>query len=259
MVLGVRCDDAPRGFVLVVAVVGNPPLSYHEAAKAVPPGLVGPGVGVPVVVEPAPGVVRDFEGLDRSRILGLPELAHVPEDLPVELILHPEGVCGGPERDHRLARLEVAIDRLHLLVGKDPPAGLDEHQVGVVQVLGPGDVGVDVRIDDPGLGIDGKQHGATEAVVLGEHAAQHGQALFRPVLLVAGNQHDMPAVACPVAGLVADEMRLVGSSLLVRRRLGPAARGGQEQAENRQEVKRDAHGSACQCRPCRSRRTDTPR
>ena len=111
-----------------------------------------------------------------------------------------ESVGCRAQGDDRIACLEVAVDGLHLIVRQDSPARLDEHQVGVVKIGQARNVRVRMRIDDAGVRIHGEEHGAAEAVQSRQHPGQHGQPFLRAILLVAGHQHDVAAIADPASG-----------------------------------------------------------
>ncbi len=101
----------------------------------------------------------------------------------------------GAETDHRPAREEVLVDPFHLIVRQRPEAGEHEDQVGGPQGFESGYVRLLVRVDDPGLRIDGEEDGAVEAVAERQDRGELGQCLFGPILLVAGDQDDADAVA----------------------------------------------------------------
>src|SRR5262249_40128615 len=109
-----------------------------------------------------------------------------------------EGVSRGAQADHRLARLDVIDDVLHLLVGQVAEAREDDHQVGGLQRLQAGDVLLVVRVDRA-VRIDGEQDGALETVMFGQDLGQLRQRLLGAVLLVAADQDDVLAFARPVA------------------------------------------------------------
>ncbi len=104
---------------------------------------------------------------------------------------------GGPQSDHRLAGSQVSVDRFHLVLRQVAPARLDEHQVGVVQMLEPRNVVDHMRVHDARFRIDGEQHCAAETVPRGEHPGQHRKPLFGAVLFIAGNQDHLPTLAGP--------------------------------------------------------------
>ena len=68
-----------------------------------------------------------------------------------------------------------------------------------------------------------------EAVVLREEARQHRQGLLAAVLLVRGDEHDVPALTCPLAPGEHEPARIGGDGML-----GLAQGGsGQEQTQEK--------------------------
>ena len=115
--------------------------------------------------------------------------------------LEVEGVRRGAHADDRLARLDVIDDVLHLLVGQIAEAREDDHQVGRLERLQAGDVVVaGSGLIVPSL-VDGEQHGALEAVMLGQDLGQLRQGLLGAIFLVAADQDDVLALAGAIAPL----------------------------------------------------------
>jgi hypothetical protein len=81
----------------------------------------------------------------------------------------------------------------------------DDHQIGSLQRLSAGDVGV-AGLELSGLLINSEEHGAFESVVLGKDAAQHRQRLLGLVFMIAGDQDDVLALAGSVGAFI-DERR----------------------------------------------------
>ena len=84
---------------------------------------------------------------------------------------------------------------LHLLVGQFPKAGEDQHQVGRIERLETGNVGLVLGIDFTGFGVDREEDRAVEAVMRRQDLRHHGQRFFRAVFLVAADQYDVFAQA----------------------------------------------------------------
>ena len=78
-----------------------------------------------------------------------------------------EGVRGRSQSDDRLAGIDVIDDVFHLVVGQVAEPRHDDHQVGIVERLGAGNVAGGVGRNCAVFGIDGKQHRAFEAVMIG--------------------------------------------------------------------------------------------
>ena len=97
-----------------------------------------------------------------------------------------------PQADDRLARLDVIDNVLHLFVGQLAKAGEDHQQVGRVEGFQSGDV-LRAGIDQPGLGIDGEEHGTLAAVACGEDLGQLRDQFFAAVLIVGGDEHNVLA------------------------------------------------------------------
>ena len=70
-----------------------------------------------------------------------------------------------------------------------------------------------VRVDRAVGRVDGEQHGAGEAVALGENLPQLRQEFLGTVLLVAGDQHDLFALARPIAASVRTQGSAASASL----------------------------------------------
>ena len=115
-----------------------------------------------------------------------------------------ERVRRRPHADDRPARLDVVDDVLHLFVGQVAEAGEDDHQVGGLQRFQAGDVVRLIGVDGAVLGVDGKQHGAFEAVMPGQDLRQLRQGLLGAVLLVAADQDDVLALAGSVSAIEDD-------------------------------------------------------
>src|SRR5262249_25652181 len=62
----------------------------------------------------------------------------------------------------------------------------------------------DIRIDRAVLRVNGEEHGALEAVMLGQNPAELRQGLLRAILLIATDQHDMLALAGAFEAVVDD-------------------------------------------------------
>ena len=120
----------------------------------------------------------------------------------------------GAEADDRAAAVQVVGDVLHLVVGKILEAQEDDEQVGRLQRLEPGDVRA-AGLDEAGLRIGREEHAALEAVVLRENPRQRRQRFLRAVFMIAGEKHDVLAVAGTLVALVDDEV-----GILRRRRSG---------------------------------------
>ena len=65
-----------------------------------------------------------------------------------------ERVSCRSQANDRLARLQIILDVLHLIVRQSAEARQDDHQIGFVERLKAGNVVVLVRIDIAGLWID---------------------------------------------------------------------------------------------------------
>ena len=138
-----------------------------------------------------------------------------------------ERVRRGAHADHGPARLDVIHDVLHLLVGQRAEPGEDDHQVGVVQGLQARDVVVGVRVDLAGLLVDGEEDGAGKPVALGQDVRQQRQAGLRPVLVGAGDEDDVLALAGAVLAFEAHPL----PAGVVGPRGGGECRGEREQCE----------------------------
>ena len=89
-----------------------------------------------------------------------------------------ESVGRGSQSDYRFSCFEKAVDGGHLVIRKPAPASQDDHQVRAVEGVGPGDVGVDVRVDDAGFGVNCEKHGGFKTVMGGEDLGELRQAFF---------------------------------------------------------------------------------
>ena len=61
--------------------------------------------------------------------------------------------------------VRVVDDVLHLLVGQFAKAGENEHEIGCVECVEPGNIGLLFGIDFTGFWVDGEQNRAVEAGV----------------------------------------------------------------------------------------------
>jgi hypothetical protein len=96
------------------------------------------------------------------------------------------------------------IDKvLHVTVRQFAEANQHDHHIGRRQMLHSRNVRLHVRTHQAGRGIDREQHRALEAMVLCHHLRQHGQAFFRPVLLIAADKYDVPALSRDLLNLPA--------------------------------------------------------
>ena len=124
-----------------------------------------------------------------------------------------EGVRRGPQADDRLARFDVIDEVLHLLIRQIAEPQAEHREISRLQRLDPrrviGQLVVVVRLDKPGLRINRKQHGAFEAMMLRENLRQLRQRLFRAVLVIPADEHDVLSLAGTVASLK-DQPRISG-------------------------------------------------
>ncbi len=168
MVFGAGGDQALRALVAVVAVVADPGLSEHLPPESIPHPFE---LRLPAVVGILP-IGRDVEGVRRR-----------------------------PHADYGLARPEVVVDLLHLLIGQIAKPRRDHHQIGLPQGLEARDVGRVRGCDLAGLRIDRVKHRAREAVVLGQNLRELRERLLAAVFLVAADEHHVLALARPLAPL----------------------------------------------------------
>ena len=146
----------------MVAMVGNPGIAQNLAAETA------------------------LEFLVRAVVLGIRAVL-------VAAVL--KGVRCRSEPHDRATRIDVVDNVLHLFVGQFPEAGENQHQVGRIERIETGNVGLVLGIDFAGLGVDREQHRAVEAVMRRQHLRHHGQRFFRAVFLVAADQYDVFAQA----------------------------------------------------------------
>ena len=100
---------------------------------------------------------------------------------------------------HRSAGLHVVVNVLHLFVGETAEAGQNDHEIGRFKILQAGNVAALVGIDLAGLGINGEQHRALEAMMLRQDLRQLRQGLFGAILFIATDQHNVFAGTRAVA------------------------------------------------------------
>ena len=193
--------DPAGAFPAVATVVVDPRFAQHLLAEPARPGLAAK----------APVRVR-----------------------AVRVALVGEGVRRGAQADDRPPRFDVVHDVLHLLVGELPEPRRDDHEVRVSQSLETRDVRLLLRIDRPRLRVDREQHDALEAVPHGEHLAEHRHRFLGAVLLVAGDQDDLPARAGAVASRV-------GHPLLFAAECRPLQEGQKHRAQRRSRRKKTIH------------------
>ena len=101
------------------------------------------------------------------------------------------------------AAFEVGDEGFHLFIGPVLEAGKDDHEVGGVEGVHPGDVVV-AEFDGAGLGVRAEEDGAFEAVAFGEDAGEGGKRFLGAVFVVAGDEDDVFADAGAGAALVDD-------------------------------------------------------
>jgi hypothetical protein len=98
-----------------------------------------------------------------------------------------------------LPRVEEPGDHGGVLVARATEAGADDHQVRGVEAFEPAQSGLVVRIDVVvGPGEDDR---AVEAVPLGEDLREHRRGLLPPILLVTGDDDDVPTATGAVLSL----------------------------------------------------------
>lgn len=114
-----------------------------------------------------------------------------------------EGVGGGAEPDDGTAAVEVVDEVLHLLVGPVLEAGVDDHEIGVIEDFNAGDVGV-TGIDVAVL-VNAEEDRAFEAVMFREDARESGEGFFGAVFVVVGDEDDVFAGAEAFFGAFEDE------------------------------------------------------
>ena len=131
-------------------------------------------------------------------------------DLPAVLLVRstaPETMIGRPQRDQRLAGIEVVVELSLLNVGQLQVARHPDQAVRARQMLQtrhsmpPGPVlegSRQGRIDLAVL-VDAEEHRGVESVMLRQDPGQHRQGLLGPVLLLGGDQHDVLALAGTLA------------------------------------------------------------
>jgi len=102
-----------------------------------------------------------------------------------------EGVCRRAYTDYRATGVEIGCDVPHLLVGQHAEAGEHDHEIRARQRLQPGDIVALYGIDNAGLPVDGKQHGASEAVPRSEDLRQQRHRFLGFVFLIAGDEYDV--------------------------------------------------------------------
>ena len=158
---------------MIASVMAGPFFSQHLTAEAVL--VVGSPEAVRVFGESA--VSRDFES-----------------------------VRGCPQTDNWTTTNKVIDKVLHLLRRPVLEAGKHHHQVGNLQGFHPGHVRLS-RLNHT-TRIDTKQHSAPKSVVFRENSRQSGQRFLGPVFVIAGNEHDVLALAWTVSAGVDERIGL---------------------------------------------------
>ena len=117
---------------------------------------------------------------------------------------------GRAESQDWSAGVDEVRDVLHLVLGRLAEAREKHHHVCAFQVFQPDDVRLVVRIDSTVSRVEGKQHGAFEAVPHSQDLGQHRHPFFGAVFLVAVHPDDVFAHARSVLTFVHDPVRGVG-------------------------------------------------
>ena len=73
-----------------------------------------------------------------------------------------------------------------------------------------------------------EEHGAFEAVVLGEHLRQHGQRLFAAVFLIGGDEEEVLPLAGAVTPRIGDPQRAFGNRMILSPQTAVRHRGNHQ-------------------------------
>ena len=120
-----------------------------------------------------------------------------PELRPFEvtrLRIAGKGVGRGAHSDDRLARVEKLGKVRNLIFGELAKTCPDDHEIGRIERLGPGNVLLKRRVDVAALGINREKDGAVETVLLTQDLCQHRESLLGAVFLVSRDKDDLFAV-----------------------------------------------------------------
>ena len=164
---------------------------------------------------PAPVPVVPPEGPAEHALTELDPLAVdavVPSD---------EAVVGRADRQDGPAGVEVPVDVGQLVVRQGEQAGVEDHRVGALEVLEPGDVVDDLLVlplDLRGrvhaaLLVLGEEHRGVHPVALREHLREHRRALLAAVFLVAHHEHHVGGVLPGVLRGVGEPARVLGDRM----------------------------------------------
>ena len=165
MLVSARRDDAACALMPVLAMMRNPLLAQHEAPETTAPG---------------------------SEFLAFVPIAVMTPRRIRRILPKCERVGRRPDTDDRFAGPEKIVDELHLFVGQRNEAREDHHQMRAVQMLQTGNYDRRHRVDDArGVRMLGEQYRGAKAVGGREDPCKLRQRLLGPVLLIAGQQHDV--------------------------------------------------------------------
>ena len=172
-----------------------------------------------VVAEVAdPVLTKDlFAKAESPRIRVTFEAFVVFGELAVEIL---ERMRRGAHPDHWFAGVQVVLDVLHLIIGEVLEAQEDHHQVSCLQCFESGDV-VATRFDKSRLLVGCHQERALEAVPFSEDASERRQGFFATILVVAGDEDDVFALARTSVTLPYDGVGVCGCRERWAKRVSP--------------------------------------
>ena len=107
----------------------------------------------------------------------------------------------GAQSDDRTAAIEIRGDVFHLVCREILETQKDDGQIGGREGFEAGRLGISGD-DGAGLRIDVEQHGAFEALMLGQDACEGGQGFLRAILVIAREKNDVLALARASGALV---------------------------------------------------------